>query len=432
MPISASAHQTPAEARGAAALPATLRRLYNHPILEGADEAEAVAAYQLSRNTRRRPTTNTQEDQDEQEDQTEQDERVAQILREGEHAAEKLLGSMFRLIALICREQTMYRQGNAGAFWMLDDLMSEAFVVVLEAAARFDPGRGPAFHTWASARIRDHVRTLVTSDSAVALKSTSSWDRMHRLASIEQAELRLMLGRRPTMAELSTRLMARCLVWAEEHLTPAQRKLPAAEREELKTAKLRKQGMLSALENLDRVLAMGYEPLRLDESAEGPAPHELVAATEAEENLSEGTELAELRGTLVDALRRLRPRECHILLYRYGFADGDEWTYPQIAELFGITAERVRQIERRVLEQLSADPELAKRMASHLNGEGEGGCAGNRTRYATRADLMDFLRPSRPQRPRTTWHVPQQQPGGRSGLAAGHAPLRSREPQAAL
>jgi RNA polymerase nonessential primary-like sigma factor len=54
------------------------------------------------------------------------------------------------------------------------------------------------------------------------------------------------------------------------------------------------------------------------------------------------------------ALATLSEREREIVLLRYGFDGTEGWTYSVIAERFGISAERVRQIERAALSKLAS------------------------------------------------------------------------------
>ena len=80
----------------------------------------------------------------------------------------------------------------------------------------------------------------------------------------------------------------------------------------------------------------------------------------AEQHYSDDEEL-ELklrREALLNALGRLDARERRVLILRYGLEDVDPRTLVQIAEYLGVTRERVRQIERRALEQLAVMREL--------------------------------------------------------------------------
>lgn len=358
-------------------------RLARFPVLEPEAEDQAAAAFQAGFAARAElPAADPERAQ-----------VLMKVIARADLAAEQLAGSMYRLLSVICHELAEHRYGRAEAAKHFEDLMSEALAMVLEAARTYDPGRGPAFHTWAAMRVRDHIRVEVMR-SSTTMRSTSSWDRMRQLAVVEAAEMAFTLGRRPTLEELSAALLQRCLSWAESKLTAAQRELPEPQRREVMLAKLRKQGMLSALDNLDRVLALGKDPVRLDEATGdgyGPSRHDTVPDPDSETGLYRVPELAELRGALLDALSPLPAREREVLLYRYGFIDGQQWTYKRIARRFGLSSERIRQIEHQLLAALAADAELSGRLLAHLNGEGVGPGPGGATRYASRADLVERL-----------------------------------------
>lgn len=55
---------------------------------------------------------------------------------------------------------------------------------------------------------------------------------------------------------------------------------------------------------------------------------------------------------LLSYINQLGPRECLVIKYRYGFIDGEYHTLDYIAQLYGVTRERIRQIEIKALRQL--------------------------------------------------------------------------------
>jgi RNA polymerase primary sigma factor len=66
-----------------------------------------------------------------------------------------------------------------------------------------------------------------------------------------------------------------------------------------------------------------------------------------------------LKEQIDGVLRTLSPREREILSLRFGLEDGRPRTLEQVGERFGLTRERIRQIERRALSQLKNSPLLA-------------------------------------------------------------------------
>jgi RNA polymerase primary sigma factor len=72
-----------------------------------------------------------------------------------------------------------------------------------------------------------------------------------------------------------------------------------------------------------------------------------------------------LREDLEHALTGLSSREARVLQLRYGLADGHAYTLKEVGEKFGLTRERIRQIENDALERLR-EPRRARRLADYM------------------------------------------------------------------
>ena len=176
---------------------------------------------------------------------------------------EKLTSSCWRLAWLIVRENAEGRFGREKASEMLPDLMSEANLALVEAVKQFDPTKTPTFATYAARNVRNHVRMVISNDGYIHL--APSWSRIKRVASARVPELTAELGRTPSREEIQADLLETCLNWAERKLTDEQRKLGPSERHDLKMAKLRKQGMLRAIREIDEVMAATQSVASLDQ-----------------------------------------------------------------------------------------------------------------------------------------------------------------------
>lgn len=274
---------------------------------------------------------------------------------EAERAAEMLVGSNFRLVLLICRELAEERHGRERAGDVMADLVGEANVALVEAVIGFDETRCPSFATYAARVVRDRVRAQLGKDGYIRLPP--SWNRLKRIAAVRIPQLQVELGRAPTRDEIKADLLERCMTWAESKLTPEQAALPKKEREALKVAKLRKQGMFGAIESLDDVLqaAQGTASLDAQVGEDGTTTLGDMVSSGASDETFDTVDLGELRGAIGRALEELDDREREILMLRYGFVDGEAWTYVMIGDKFGVTAERIRQIERSVLVKLRGE-----------------------------------------------------------------------------
>lgn len=293
-------------------------------------------------------------------------------IRQAERAMEHLCASCWRLAWLLVREQAEKRFGRDKAAEMLPDLMAEANSALVKSVTDFDPKQTPKFHTYAARVIRDHLRAVLARDGYMRL--APSWVRVKRMAVTLVPELTLKLNRHPSHEELQEALLARCLDWADAHLTDAQRALPETRRHEARMAKLRKQGMLGAVRDIEEVLIASQAVSSLD----APVGEEGGSATlgdllpgAADTTAYDRVEHAELQQALAAALNTLSEREKEILLLRHGFDGGEAWTYGKIAERHNVTSERIRQIEKSALAKLSSPHAQFAGLASFLPSQGE-------------------------------------------------------------
>lgn len=288
---------------------------------------------------------------------------------QGEDAMQHLCASCWRLAWLIVREQAEARFGRDRAVTVLDDLMAEANTALVQAVTQFDPDKTSQFYTYAGQMIRNHIRGVLSRDGYMRL--APSWNRVKRMAVALIPELTAALGRHPSIPEIQDALMLRCLDWAEDHLTEEQKLLPEAEKHALRLNKLKKQGMLGAIRDIEEVLVASQSVTSLDRplSDEESSTVGSVIADTASEDMFAGVELKEARAAIMAALATLTDREREIILLRFGFADGETWTYLKIAERYEVTAERIRQVERAALAKLGTPHGSFASLAGFLPGD---------------------------------------------------------------
>jgi len=231
-------------------------------------------------------------------------------------AARQLLGSHLRLVIKIAR-------GFGGYGMPLADLVAEGNVGLMRALARFDPERGFRFATyamwWIRAAIQEHVlhnSSLVTIGAGPSSKKL--FFRLRRLKS-ELGEL----GDGDLPPEAVTRL-ARQLEVSEDQVVEMNRRLAAADQS------------LSA-------------PMHADGGAEWQDM--LVAdGPDQESVIVEASELAWRRDLLAGGLEALNERERHILKGRR--LRDEAMTLAELGDVYGVSRERVRQIEVRAFKKL--------------------------------------------------------------------------------
>ena len=234
----------------------------------------------------------------------------ARATRAGDAAGRRrlILGNL-RLVVFIAR-----RYRGRGLDFL--DLISEGNLGLITATDRFDPERGFRFSTYAAWWIRQSIlRGIADQSNAVRLPVTVL-QQMRRYL-YEARRLRHRLGREPEVIEVGNAL----------GLAPFQ--------SDRLSALIQSARSLDDISNADE----SGDLLLAASDADVPSVEELV------ESRLDGERLERFLG-------RLSAREERILRMRYGFFDGVAHTLQQTGDRFGISRERVRQIEQRALAKL--------------------------------------------------------------------------------
>ncbi|MBV8743858.1 MAG: sigma-70 family RNA polymerase sigma factor [Xanthobacteraceae bacterium] len=225
-------------------------------------------------------------------------------------AREQMVKAHLRLVVSIARK---YRRGSS-----LDllDLIQEGNMGLMHAVEKYNYRRGVKIATYAVWWIRQSIARAIADQGRtirIPVHMTETANKVLR----EQRKLQQMEGRTPSTGEIATRTG-----------------IPAA--------------------RVEQVLSMVREPTSLDlpvgedgdttlgELIEAPNAVDPQAAVEA-------SSLQELVG---EALSALTPREQHILRMRFGIGGATDHTLEEIGQMFGVTRERIRQIEAKALEKL--------------------------------------------------------------------------------
>ena len=200
------------------------------------------------------------------------------------------------------------------------ELLQEGVVGLLRALERYDPSRGTPFWPYAAWWVRQAMQQLVSEVTRPVVMSDRA---LRQLARVRDAHRRALqeTGREPTRAELARR----------SGLSEQQ---------------------VDDLLSVERVPRSTDEPVNEDDGAVGTFGELLVdPLAEGEyERVLEAIQTEELLALLAG----LSERERAILRARYGFDGRDERSLRTIAAELGVSAERVRQLERRALGKLAA------------------------------------------------------------------------------
>lgn len=238
-----------------------------------------------------------------------------------EDARRRLILANLRLVVFVARQ---YR--DRGLAFL--DLIEEGNLGLIAAADRFDPSRGLRFSTYATLWIRQGiVRGLAEQSRAVRIP-VQMFQQMNRYVRTHRA-LGSALGREPTPEELSREL----------EISPAR---------------------------VERLAAL-VDGMRSADAKDGVQAFEELSAEDYGPSAMSVERLVEIQlehEKLDRLLRSLSSREEQVLRIRYGFLDGATHSLQETGDHFGITRERVRQIETRALEKLRQAIESADRDTS--------------------------------------------------------------------
>jgi RNA polymerase primary sigma factor len=244
------------------------------------------------------------------------------FIRDGQFAREHLGRANTRLVVSIAKRY----MGQGLPF---PDLIQEGNVGLMRAVDKYDYRRGNRFSTYATWWIRQAItRALAqkTRTIRIPLHMTERIRQMYRIAqNIEQE-----MGRRPTPEEIADEMdlpidTVRGMMDASQHAIALERPV----------------GDDGDSEFGDFI-----------EDQETPSPVE-----SATQHL--------LQETIEEVLSELTPRQSHILRLRFGLGGGEPHTLEEIANKFGLSRERIRQLEKEALRRLR-HPRLAHNLRDYL------------------------------------------------------------------
>ncbi|HBY98062.1 MAG TPA: hypothetical protein DEP84_29650 [Chloroflexi bacterium] len=209
----------------------------------------------------------------------------------------------------------------------LDDLIQEGFIGLLEAIYRFEPWRGTRFSTYATWWIRQAVGRAVDQKGRLIRLPVCQEERRRRMVRTSRV-LEQRLNRDPTSSELAEQL-----------------ELPVTE--------------------VELLLRISQPPLSLDQPyddhSEG-APLTLRDSIADQESDNLHQIVSKQQHAIIRALlEELPPREARILEMRFGLRNGESLTLDEIGRRFGLTRERVRQLQNLALDRLR-DPASRERL----------------------------------------------------------------------
>jgi RNA polymerase primary sigma factor len=236
-------------------------------------------------------------------------ELAARIKKGDRKAREHMIKANLRLVVKIARDYE-------GIGLPLLDLISEGNIGLMKAVERFDPSKGGKLSTYGSWWIKQSIKRALANQSKtirLPVHLVDKISKMRRTAMRMQEEL----GREPTDDELGGELG-----------------ISASRVSQMRMAAIRPASLDAPIGDED---SNNFAEVVQDESADTPY-----------EQLEEKT----VTRMLQEMVKTLDPREATILRSRFGLDGGSEKTLEEVGEKFGVTRERVRQIQNIALRKL--------------------------------------------------------------------------------
>jgi RNA polymerase primary sigma factor len=249
-------------------------------------------------------------------------EKLLLKVEEGLAAREHLIKANTRLVVSIAKKY----MGRGVPFL---DLIQEGNLGLMKAVEKFDHSRGYRFSTYATWWIRQTITRAIADQGRTIRVPVHMSDRIRRLYNTAR-QLEQENGRRPTPEEIA----------AELDIEPRK---------------------------VQWMLRVSWRPLSLERPVGEDEDSELGSFIEDEATLTPNQSAYQslLAEGVEEMLTTLSPREARILRLRFGLLNGRSYTLEEVGQKFGLTRERIRQIEGKALRRLR-HPCRSRRLRDYL------------------------------------------------------------------